>query len=163
MSQSPVIAKVADKAPKDTPAKLPVGSLLRMHHFALNVQDMGRSRRFYGEILGLEELVGDAVPSTLKKLVAAGKVANFRLPDGSILDLFWEPDLASPDPNPRRQFTRADHLAFDIAPQLFDQAVEVLRANGVAIASGPTSRSTGRGVYFFDPDGFRVEIRCDAL
>ncbi|MEM9245931.1 MAG: VOC family protein [Cyanobacteria bacterium P01_F01_bin.153] len=161
MSQSPVIAKVADEASKDAPIKLPVGSLLRMHHFALNVQDMGRSRQFYGEILGLEELVGDAVPSTLKKLVAAGKVANFRLPDGSILDLFWEPDLASPDPNPRRQFTRADHLAFDIAPQLFDQAMEVLRANGVAIASGPTSRPTGRGIYFFDPDGFRVEIRCD--
>ncbi len=29
------------------------------------------------------------------------------------------------------------------------------------IASGPVTRPTGRGVYFYDPDGFIVEIRCD--
>ncbi|MGD1850403.1 MAG: VOC family protein [Cyanophyceae cyanobacterium] len=158
-----MIVKVAGEVPKEALLTLPVGVLRRMHHFALNVKDMGRSRQFYGEILGLEELVGDAVHSTLKKLVAAGKVANFRLPDGSILDLFWEPELMPPSSDPQQQFIRADHLAFDIAPQLFDQAVDVLRGNGVAIAQGPVSRPTGRGIYFFDPDGFRVEIRCDAL
>lgn len=137
------------------------GNLRSVHHIALNVHDMQASRHFYGNILGLHELKGDEVPSTLVDLVAEGKVANFVTPDGIVLDLFWEPDLSPPDPNPERAFTRANHLAFDIDPQLFDRAVEVLRQNKIAIAHGPVSRPTGRGVYFHDPDGFLIEIRCD--
>jgi len=66
-----------------------------------------------------------------------------------------------PNPDPKQQFTRANHLAFEIESSLFDSAVEVLRQNQVAIAHGPVSRPTGRGVYFYDPDGFLIEIRCD--
>ncbi|MEM1395304.1 MAG: VOC family protein [Cyanobacteria bacterium P01_H01_bin.150] len=137
------------------------GSLRRVHHIALNVQNMQASRNFYGKILGLHELTGNEVPETLIDLVKAGKVANFRTPDNTILDLFWEPDLPPPDPNPERGFTRANHLAFDIAPELFDNAVEVLRKNQIKIAQEPVTRPTGRGVYFYDPDGFIVEIRCN--
>jgi glyoxylase I family protein len=125
------------------------------------VRDMEASRRFYGDILGLRELRGEEVPSTLKLLFEAGEVANFITPDGTILDLFWKPDLLPPDPDPGREFTRAGHLAFDIEPQLFEQAIAVLQQNKVVIAHGPVSRPTGRGVYFYDPDGFLVEIRCD--
>lgn len=137
------------------------GNLRRVHHVALNVHDMQASRHFYGTILGLHELTGDEVPSTLVNLVADGKVANFITPDGIVLDLFWEPDLPPPDSNPERAFTRANHLAFDIDPQLFDRAVEVLKQNQIAIAHGPVSRPTGKGVYFYDPDGFMIEIRCN--
>ncbi|MFM6642983.1 MAG: VOC family protein [Microcystis panniformis] len=139
------------------------GALQRVHHIALNVQDMQSSCHFYGNILGLHQLVGDEVPSTLIDLVAAGKVANFRTPDGTILDLFWEPELTPPDPNPQQQFTRANHLAFDIAPELFDQAVVVLRSHQVPIEGEPVTRPTGRGIYFYDPDGFLIEIRCDPI
>ena len=140
---------------------LAIGILRRVHHIALNVKDMHASRYFYGEILGLRELQGEEVPETLKALFESGKVANFVTPDGTVLDLFWRPELEPPDPDPDKVFTRAGHLAFDIDPALFDQAVEVLRSNQVAIDHGPVSRPTGRGVYFFDPDGFLVEIRCD--
>ncbi|MCJ8282095.1 MAG: VOC family protein [Rivularia sp. ALOHA_DT_140] len=137
------------------------GSLRKVHHIALNVQDMQVSRHFYGSILGLHELKGDEVPETLVNLVKAGKVANFKTPDGTILDLFWEPELSPPDPDPERGFTRANHLAFDIAPELFDNAVEVLKQHQIKIAQEPVTRPTGRGVYFYDPDGFIVEIRCN--
>lgn len=137
------------------------GQLRRVHHIALNVHDLQASRHFYGVILGLHELTGEEVPTTLRSLVAAGKVTNFVTPDGTILDLFWEPDLPPPDQNPQRAFTRANHLAFDIDPQLFDQAVEVLKQNQVTIDQGPVTRPTGRGIYFYDPDGFLIEIRCD--
>jgi len=140
---------------------IPVGALRRVHHYALNVKDMAASRQFYGVVLGLHELQGEEVPATLKELVAGGKVANFRTPDGTILDLFWEPELEPPHPDPTQQFTRANHLAFDIAPEQFDQAVEALKAQGVPIDHGPVSRPTGRGIYFYDPDGFLLEIRCD--
>ena len=139
------------------------GSLCKVHHIALNVRDMEASRHFYGGILGLHELEGEEVPKTLVELVAAGKVANFVTPDGTVIDLFWEPELSPPDPDPKRAFTRVNHLAFDIAPELFDSAVEVLRTNQISIESGPVTRPTGRGIYFYDPDGFIIEIRCDPM
>lgn len=150
-------------SPHSLNTALASGSLRRVHHIALNVRDMQASRHFYGSILGLHELIGEEVPTTLRELVATGKVANFVTPDGIVLDLFWEPDLTPPDPDPHRAFTRANHLAFDIAPELFDHAVEVLQLNQVSIDHGPVSRPTGRGIYFYDPDGFLVEIRCDPI
>jgi glyoxylase I family protein len=144
-----------------TPITLPIGTLRRVHHIALNVKDMTASRLFYGEILGLHELTGHEVPETLRSLVAQSKVANFITPDGTILDLFWEPELTPPHVDPTQQFTRANHLAFDIAPGLFEQAVAVLHQNQIEIDHGPVTRPTGRGIYFYDPDGFLIEIRCD--
>lgn len=141
---------------------LAIGNLRRIHHFALNVKNMQASRYFYGKILGLHELQGAEVPSTLIELVAAGKVANFVTPDGSVIDLFWEPELSPPNPDPHQQFTRANHLAFDIAPDLFDLAVEVLRSHQVLMGETVT-RPTGQGIYFYDPDGFLIEIRCDPV
>jgi glyoxylase I family protein len=137
------------------------GILRSVHHIALNVVSMSASRDFYGRILGLHELLGAEIPSTLIELVKQGRVANFRTPDGTILDLFAEPELSPPSPDPTHQFTRANHLAFDIAPNMFDRAVAVLHANGVKIDGEPVIRPTGRGIYCYDPDGFIVEIRCD--
>lgn len=147
--------------PEFTKAVLSPGCLRRVHHIAFNVRDMQASRHFYGTILGLHELTGDEVPTTLVKLVAEGKVANFVTPDGTVIDLFWEPDLAPPDPDPEKAFTRANHLAFDIDPKLFNQAVEVLRQQQIPIAQDVVTRPTGRGIYCYDPDGFIIEIRCD--
>ncbi|MEM8612448.1 MAG: VOC family protein [Cyanobacteria bacterium P01_H01_bin.105] len=140
---------------------LSLNTLRGVHHIALNVKEMDASRHFYGLILGLHELTGNEVPATLIELVAQGKVANFRMPDGTILDLFSEPDLKPPNPDPAQQFTRANHMAFDIDPALFDQAVEILKQHQVSIDHGPVNRPTGRGIYFYDPDGFLLEIRCD--
>ncbi len=145
----------------DSTSALLTGQLRAVHHIALNVQDMDRSRCFYGQVLGLHELIDAEVPETLKELVAVGKVANFRLPDGLILDLFWEPELLPPQADPSQQFTRVSHLAFDIAPELFDTAVAILQKHQVSIDHGPVSRPTGRGIYFYDPDGLLLEIRCN--
>ncbi|MFW6358130.1 MAG: VOC family protein [Chroococcales cyanobacterium] len=147
--------------PNTETATLSPGMLRQVHHIAFNVQNMEASRHFYGTILGLHELQGEEVPSTLKSLVEAGKVANFITADGTVIDLFYEPDLEPPHPNPKEAFTRANHLAFDIDPELFDRAVEVLKQNKIPIDHGPVTRPTGRGIYCYDPDGFIIEIRCD--
>lgn len=139
------------------------GTLRSVHHIALNVKDMAASCEFYGTVLGLHQLQGDEVPATLTALVAAGKVANFKTPDGMILDLFSEPELLPPHQDPKQQFTRANHFAFDIHPEAFDRAVDCLKENVVPIDHGPVSRPTGRGIYFYDPDGFMLEIRCDRI
>jgi glyoxylase I family protein len=143
---------------------LSLGNRLRgLHHLALNVADLQASRHFYGEILGLQELTGSEIPSSIADLVAAGQVANFRTPDGLVIDLFAEPTLQAPDADPTVQFTRTNHLAFNIAPELFELAVQVLQNNGVRIEGQPVTRSTGRGIYCYDPDGLMIEIRCDVL
>ncbi len=139
------------------------GSLRRVHHIALNVKDMNASKHFYGSILGLHQLTGEEVPSTLVELVAAGKVCNFQTPDGIILDLFAEPDLNPPDQDPEKQFTRANHLSFDISPQLFNEAVKTLKELQIPVAIDVVTRLTGKGFYIYDPDGFIIEIRCDPL
>ncbi|MEL7036270.1 MAG: VOC family protein [Cyanobacteria bacterium J06592_8] len=144
-------------------SSLKPGSLRRVHHIAFYVANLQASRHFYGRILGLHELTGDEVPSTLKSMVEAGEVANFVTPDATVIDLFAQPNLQPPHQDPQKAFTRANHLAFDIEPQLFDRAVAVLHQNQVQIESGPVSRPTGRGIYFYDPDGFIIEIRCDPL
>ena len=143
-----------------TPAGILPGMLRGVHHIALNVQDMQASCHFYGTVLGLHRLVGDEVPRTLVQLVAEGKVTNFKTPDGTILDLFWEPDMIPPDPDPEKGFTRADHLAFDIAPEQMDEAIAILNQAKIPF-KGPIIRPTGQGIYFKDPDGFTIEVRCD--
>jgi glyoxylase I family protein len=137
------------------------GDLRCIHHIALNVGDLQASRHFYGTVLGLHELQGDEIPSSVAELARQGKIANFRTPDGTIVDLFYEPDLEPPDRDPNRQFTRFNHLAFDIAPEHFDLALSILHAHQVEIIGEPVTRSTGRGVYCYDPDGAIVEIRCN--
>jgi len=115
------------------------GNLRRIHHIALNVHNLQASCYFYGAILGLHELTGEEVPTTLRALVAAGKVTNFVTGwhrPRSILAA----GSATTRPRPHRAFTRANHLAFDIDPQLFDQAVEVLRQNQVPLDHGPVNR-----------------------
>lgn len=148
-------------ADSSTPSPILNPGMLRgVHHIALNVQDMKASCHFYGQILGLHRLTGNEIPATLIKLVAEGKVTNFKTPDGTILDLFWEPDYTPPDNAPAKGFTRADHLAFDIAPAQMDVAMEQLRKANIEF-KGPIVRPTGRGIYFYDPDGFTIEVRCD--
>lgn len=142
---------------------LPPGTLRQVHHIAINVKDLKTSKHFYGHILGLHELTGEEIPKTLTQLVAEGKVANFVTPDGTVIDLFWEPELLPPDPDPKKGFTRANHLAFDIDPKLFDHSVEILKHHQVLIDHGPVTRPTGKGIYFYDPDGFLLEIRCDPI
>ncbi|MEO0824601.1 MAG: VOC family protein [Cyanobacteria bacterium J06635_15] len=154
---------VANQAVTGETAALRPQWLRGVHHIAFNVKDMGTSRYFYGTVLGLHELTGAEIPSTLKDLVAEGKVANFVLPDGTVIDLFWEPALSPPHNDPTQQFTRANHLAFDIAPQQFDAAVARLQHYQVHLDHGPVNRPTGRGIYFYDPDGFMLEIRCDPI
>ena len=45
---------------------------------------------------------GDEVPETLRQAFEAGEAANFVTPDGTVIDLFWKPDLLPADPDPRQ-------------------------------------------------------------
>lgn len=116
---------------------LAFGMLRRVHHIAFNVLSLQASCHFWGQILGFHELTGEELPEILKELALADKVASFVIPDGTIIDLCAKPNLVPPNPDPIQQFTRANHLAFDIAPELFDQAVSILKTHQVPIDHVP--------------------------
>lgn len=125
---------------------------MRLQHCGLVVSDLERSRRFYGEALGLEELPRPA------NFTFAG--AWFELGDTEI-HLLAEADTTGragmPPPGPGLAGGLATHLALEVD----DLPAWVVRldARGVAPAAGPMPRGDGVDQLFvFDPDGYVVEL-----
>ena len=125
---------------------------IRLQHCGLVVSDLERSRRFYGEALGLEEVPRPA------NFAFAG--AWFALGDTEI-HLLAEADTTAragmPPPGPGLAGGLATHLALEVDDLPVWQAR--LGARGVAPASGPMPRGDGVDQLFvFDPDGYVVEL-----
>jgi len=57
-----------------------------------------------------------------------------------------------------------NHFCLVVEKDDFSGIVDYLKAHSVSIANGPISRWGARGratsVYFHDPDGNEIEIRC---
>jgi catechol 2,3-dioxygenase-like lactoylglutathione lyase family enzyme len=118
----------------------------------LIVADLERSRRFYGEALGLEE-----VP----------RPGNFTF-DGAWfavgddqLHLLAETDTTGsaggPDPGPSAAVGLADHIALVVDD--LDEALVRLDEHGVPLLGGPMPRGDGwTQVFMRDPDGYVVEL-----
>ena len=127
----------------------------RLDHAALLVKDVERSRRFYGQVLGMEEvprpsnftfpgawfrkghaeihLIGEAEPGR------AGQVQ----PGG------YRPDELS--------VGYGAHIAFEVAN--LEEARRHLQAHNVEIVGGPRPRGDGvLQMYVCDPDGYIVEL-----
>ena len=125
---------------------------MRLQHCGLVVSDLERSRRFYGEALGLEELSRPA------NFTFAG--AWFALADTEI-HLLAEVDTTGragmPPPGPGLAGGLATHLALEVDD--LPACLERLDARGVAPAAGPMPRGDGVDqVFVFDPDGYVVEL-----
>lgn len=65
-----------------------MGSLWCVYYIVLNVKDMEKFCYFYGYILGLKLLVGEEIFFIFKIMVEEGKVSNFIIFDGIVIDLF---------------------------------------------------------------------------
>ena len=125
---------------------------MRLQHCGLVVSDVERSRRFYGEALGLEELPRPA------NFAFAG--AWFALGDTEI-HLLAEADTTGragmPPPGPGLAGGLATHLAVEVDGLTAWQGR--LAAHGVAPAAGPMPRGDGVDQLFvLDPDGYVVEL-----
>jgi catechol 2,3-dioxygenase-like lactoylglutathione lyase family enzyme len=125
---------------------------IRLQHCGLVVSDLERSRRFYGEALGLEEL------SRPSNFAFAG--AWFALA-GTEIHLLAEADTTGragmPAPGPGIAGGLATHLALEVDDLPVWQAR--LGAHGVPPAAGPMPRGDGVDQLFvFDPDGYVVEL-----
>ena len=132
--------------------------IIELDHIVLNVRDIDRSLKFYTETLGLQ-------PERVDEFTA-GKVSfpSVRITDDTIIDLFPIEGPAVGDLVGEKVAGNLNHFCMVIGTDDFSGIVEYLKEKEIPIRAGPVSRWGARGratsVYFLDPDGNEVELRC---
>jgi catechol 2,3-dioxygenase-like lactoylglutathione lyase family enzyme len=139
-----------------------------VHHVGLTVRDLGRSIRFYQDVLGLRLLarrVADAeyVGRQTGYPGVRLEVASFQLGPGGrpTLELAQYLSHVGDRELPATNSPGQAHLC--CAVDDLCRAYEALRAQGVSFRSEPVAITAGpnRGglvVYMYDPDGFTIEL-----
>ena len=143
------------KDPKTLPAPAPIHQL---HHYAYRARDAEETRHFYEDILGLplyHIIQSDHVPSTGEYCPYTHFF--FRLQDGSFIAFFdlGNDEAALPSPNTPAW---VNHISFRVdSQQALRDMKERLEANGVEVL-GITDHHIFHSIYFFDPNGVRLEL-----
>ena len=120
-----------------------------LYHIGIPVNDLDRAITFYREVLGMQ--VANVARDDLKGLGRADMRSG-----SSIVVLFERPKSVERDTLSQDGVT---HHAFYVDSDDFDTAEERMRAAGVRIHEGPVvERRSGRGFYFFDPDGNLLQL-----
>lgn len=137
------------------PAPAPVHQL---HHYAYRAKDAEETRHFYEDILGLplyHIIQSDVVPSTGEYCPYTHFF--FRLQDGSFIAFFdlGNDEAALPSPNTPAW---VNHIAFRVDSVADLEAMKTrLEAHGVEVL-GVTDHHIFKSIYFFDPNGVRMEL-----
>ena len=132
-----------------------------LHHVAYRCKDAKQTAEFYSKVLGLEyamAMAEDRVPSTGEQ--SPYMHIFFRMDDGSYVAFFEVPE--SP-PMGRDQNTPAwvQHLALRVPDEKTLMAYKAkLEKMGIEVV-GPTDHTICKSIYFFDPNGHRIELAAD--
>lgn len=121
----------------------------RLHHVSVCVTDIDRARRFYGTVLGLQEVYRPDL---------GFEGAWYQLGDGQ-LHLIVHPPTKTMR-GTREIDGRDGHFAMRVAD--YESAVQYLRDHGVEIIVSPRNKTPWAQVYFTDPDGNVIELNVDA-
>ena len=118
--------------------------LTRLQHLVLWVSDVGRSVRFYRDVLGFEVTVQRPRAAFLKIPGSA---------DDHHLGLFEQPGVGEPDERVARMY----HAAWEVG-----ELTDLARARARLIEAGALVGSSDHGVslslYAKDPDGLELEV-----
>lgn len=132
--------------------------ITELDHIVLNVSDIDRSLAFYTQVLGLKgERVGE---------FKEGKVGfpSVRINEHTIIDLFPLKGTDSAQKSGEKTKGNLNHFCLVVEKEDFSGIIDYLKDHSVPIHQGPISRWGARGratsVYFLDPDGNELEIRC---
>jgi glyoxylase I family protein len=132
----------------------------RLNHFAWRCRDAEETRAFYEDILGLtlaHVIRADTVPSTGEHCPYTH--IFFRMADGSYIAFFDLGDGIAPAPSPNTP-TWVNHIALQVKDDAeLLAAKRRLEEAGVAVL-GVTDHHFIHSIYFFDPNGLRVELTC---
>lgn len=133
----------------------------RIHHVAYRCKDAEQTVRWYAENLDMDFVLAiaeDQVPSThapdpyMHVFLDAG--------GGNILAFF---EIPNSPPMGRDENTPAwvQHLAFKVDSVATLEATKArLQARGIDVI-GPTDHTIFQSIYFFDPNGHRLELAAD--
>ena len=133
----------------------------RLHHFAWRCRDAEQTRAFYEDLLGLpltHLIRAETVPSTGEFCPYVHLF--FELQDGSSVDFFDLGDGHAAEPSPNTP-AWVNHLALKVGSEAaLQDAKRRLEAAGVEVL-GVTDHGFVRSIYFFDPNGIRLELTID--
>lgn len=121
-----------------------------IYHIGIPVNDVERAVKFYTEVLGMTiaKLNRDDMGDGLNR-------ADLRSGDGMVV-LFQRPEAVEKD---ALKEDGATHHAFTVDNDDFELAVHKMADWGVKVHSVPqVDRPSGRGFYFFDPDGNLLQL-----
>lgn len=129
-----------------------------LHHYAYRCRDAEETRHFYEDILGLplyHIIQSDHVPSTGEYCPYTH--IFFRMTDGSCIAFFDLGDDVACEPSPNTP-SWVNHIALRVGsePEL-EQIKARLESNGIEVV-GVTDHHIFRSIYFFDPNGIRLEL-----
>ncbi|MGH7772973.1 MAG: VOC family protein [Candidatus Binatia bacterium] len=133
----------------------------KLYHLGLPVNDLDRATKFYSDVLGMKcTKVGLDVDSGGPYKKVYGQYP-------STSRLFFEDEMClvlfqRPKPIERGDFDDGTaHIALQTGKEDFDRAVEELKKAGAKVLiDEPVVRPTGRGIYFFDPEGNYIQLQC---
>ncbi len=155
LEATPATSSSTVKAPALLPAPAQIHQL---HHYAYRAKDAEETRHFYEDILGLplyHIIQSDYVPSTGEYCPYTHFF--FRLQDGSYIAFFdlGNDEAALPSPNTPLW---VNHISFRVnTVQDLEDMKARLVANGVDVI-GVTDHHIFKSIYFFDPNGVRLEL-----
>ena len=115
-------------------------------HITLTVRDLQISLEFYQGILGMN-------------IRHRGRTDVYLEWGGAWVCLVERTDVREHTSG----FAGMDHVAFFIAENDFNDALDVLQQNNVTIVRGPVQRGAGWSVNFLDPDGTQLELHTSTL
>jgi catechol 2,3-dioxygenase-like lactoylglutathione lyase family enzyme len=139
-----------------------------VHHLALTTEDMKLTTEFYVGVVGMPLVHAMKVPPGLGS--GPGNRGNppyeeirhyfFDMGNDSLLAFFEIPEGAEPK-SKRDAIGGMQHCAFAVTPQSFAALQARLAAAGVPF-DGPVDILPGLiSIYFFDPNGVRLEACCE--
>jgi catechol 2,3-dioxygenase-like lactoylglutathione lyase family enzyme len=136
-------------------------NILGLHHFAYRCRDAEETRHFYEDLLGLplvHIIREDHVPSTGEYCPYVH--IFFQMHDGSCVAFFDLGDDEASEPSPNTP-AWVNHLALKMGSLAEIEAAKArLEKAGVPVL-GITDHKIIKSIYFFDPNGIRVELTCE--
>jgi catechol 2,3-dioxygenase-like lactoylglutathione lyase family enzyme len=138
-----------------------------VHHLALNTDDMKMTIDFYVDVLGMPLVHAMKVPPGLgtgpenRGNPPYERVRHyfFDMGNDSLLAFFEIPKGAEPK-GQRNSIGSMQHCSFVVSAKRFAGITQRLKSHNVAY-SGPIPQLAGLlGIYFYDPNGIRLEFCC---
>lgn len=150
---------VTQEAPKAAKPHNPGLTPMMLNHAAWVTHDVAATHDFYTRIMGMElasAVIDDQIPSTGDPFPYFH--IFFKMKDGSTFAFFEAPDLPPPAKSTHPAYDIFTHIALQVSSRIdVETWAGWLKQNGVDIV-GPTDHGIIYSIYFFDPNGVRLEI-----